>query len=95
MELDPSAGLELLHMLWLRGYLFSEEHVLLLSLKCNDFICFLKKSQINIEKADLHNILTNQTDPYVIALTETKHRHIKSIWRQTLRTYKLVYSPSL
>jgi len=44
---------------------------------------------------DLQNVLTNQPDPHIIALTETKHHHIKSIWRQTLRNYKLVYNPSL
>ncbi len=43
---------------------------------------------------DLQNILTTQPDPHIIALTETKHRHIKSIWRQTLRNYKLVHNPS-
>jgi len=43
---------------------------------------------------DLHKILTTQPDPHIIALTETKHRHIKSIWRQTLRNYKLVFDPS-
>jgi len=44
---------------------------------------------------DLQNILSNQTDPHIIAVTETNHRHIKFIWRQTLKNYKLVYSPSL
>jgi hypothetical protein len=45
---------------------------------------------------DLQNILTDQTDPHIIALTETKHRHIiVSILRQTLGNYKLVYNPSL
>jgi hypothetical protein len=34
---------------------------------------------------DLQNILTTHPDPHIIALTETKHRNIKSIWRQTLK----------
>ena len=44
---------------------------------------------------DLQNLLTNQTDPHIIALTGTKHYHIKFIWHQTLKNYKLVYNPSL
>jgi hypothetical protein len=44
---------------------------------------------------DLQNILSKYPDPNIIALTETKHCHIKSIWRQALRNYKLVYNPSL
>jgi len=44
---------------------------------------------------DLQNILTTQPDPQIIALTETKHLHIKSIWRQALRNYKLVHNSSL
>ncbi len=44
---------------------------------------------------DLQNILTNLPIPYIIALTEIKYRHIKSIWRYALRNYKLVYNPSL
>jgi len=44
---------------------------------------------------DLQKLLTAHPDPHIIALTETKHRHIKSIWRQTLRNYKLIYNPSL
>jgi hypothetical protein len=44
---------------------------------------------------DLQKILTNHSDPHIIALTETKHRNIKSIWRQTLKNYKLIYNPSL
>jgi hypothetical protein len=44
---------------------------------------------------DLQKILTAHPNPHIIALTETKHRNIKSIWRQTLRNYKLVYNPSL
>jgi len=44
---------------------------------------------------DLQNLLATQTPPHIIALTETKHRHIKSICRQTLKGYKLVHNPSL
>ena len=44
---------------------------------------------------DQQKLLTNHPEPHYIALTETKHRHIKSIWRQILRSYKLVYNPSL
>ena len=43
---------------------------------------------------DLQSILDNNPDLHIIALTETKHRHIKSIWRQTLKNYKLIHSPS-
>jgi hypothetical protein len=44
---------------------------------------------------DLQDLLNNKPKPQLIALTETKHRHIKSIWRHTLREYKLIYNPSL
>jgi hypothetical protein len=44
---------------------------------------------------DLQNLLNAYPDTHIIALTETKHRHVKSIWRQALRNYKLVYNPSL
>jgi len=44
---------------------------------------------------DLQNILATQTPPQIIALTETKHRHIKSTWRHALKGYKLVHNPSL
>ena len=44
---------------------------------------------------DLQKLLTTHSDPHIIALTETKHRNIKSIWRQTLKNYKLIYNPSL
>jgi endonuclease/exonuclease/phosphatase (EEP) superfamily protein YafD len=43
---------------------------------------------------DLKKILDTHPEPHIIALTETKHRHIKSIWRHTLKNYKLVYNPS-
>jgi endonuclease/exonuclease/phosphatase family metal-dependent hydrolase len=43
---------------------------------------------------DLQKILDTNPDPHIIALTETKHRHIKSIWRHTLKNYKLIYNPS-
>ena len=44
---------------------------------------------------DLQNIIATQPSPYIIALTEAKHRHIKSILRHTLKGYKLVHNPSL
>jgi len=44
---------------------------------------------------DLQDLLNTNSKPQIIALTETKHRHIKSIWRRTLKNYKLVYNPSL
>ncbi len=44
---------------------------------------------------DQQKLVTNHPEPHIIALTETKHRQIKSSWRQTLRNYKLVYNPSL
>jgi hypothetical protein len=44
---------------------------------------------------DLQNLLNTHPKPQIIALTETKHRHIKSIWRHTLKSYKLIYNPSL
>ena len=44
---------------------------------------------------DLQDLLNKHPHPHIIALTETKHRRIKSIWRHTLRNYKLIYNPSL
>ncbi len=44
---------------------------------------------------DLQTLLHAQSKPTIITLTETKHRHIKSIWRHALKHYKLVYNPSL
>jgi hypothetical protein len=43
---------------------------------------------------DLHSLLNTQPKPNIIALTESKHMHIKPFWRHTLRNYKLVYNPS-
>jgi hypothetical protein len=43
----------------------------------------------------LQKLLAAHSDTHIIALTETKHRHIKSIWRQTLRNFKLIYNQSL
>ena len=34
-----------------------------------------------------------RTQPDILSLTETKHSHIKSIWRHTLTGYKLVHHP--
>jgi hypothetical protein len=44
---------------------------------------------------DLQKLLITHSDPHILALTETKHRHIKTIWRQALRNYRLIYNPSL
>ncbi len=44
---------------------------------------------------DLQDLRNDHPKPHIIALTETKHRDIKSIWRHTLRIYKLVFNPSL
>ena len=44
---------------------------------------------------ELQDLLNTNSKPQIIALTETKHRHIKSIWRHTIKNYKLVYNPSL
>jgi hypothetical protein len=44
---------------------------------------------------DLQSLLHAQPQPIIIALTETKHRHVKSIWRHTLKNNKLVFNPSL
>jgi endonuclease/exonuclease/phosphatase family metal-dependent hydrolase len=44
---------------------------------------------------DIQQLLTTHPEPHILAMTETKHRHIKSIWRQTLKNYKLIYNPSL
>jgi hypothetical protein len=43
---------------------------------------------------NLQSHLNTQTKPNIIALIETKHRRIKSIWRHTLRNYKLASNPS-
>ena len=41
---------------------------------------------------DLHNLLNTQTKSTIIHLTETKHNRIKTIWRQTLKDYKLLHT---
>ncbi len=43
---------------------------------------------------DLQKILDTNPNPHIIALSETKHRRIKSIWRHTLKNYKLIYNTS-
>ena len=40
---------------------------------------------------DLQHIMNTQKKPSTIHLTETKHSHIKSIWREVLKDYKLVH----
>jgi hypothetical protein len=45
---------------------------------------------------NLHRILNSKTKPTILYLTETKHIHIKFIWREALRDYKLTHtSPTL
>jgi hypothetical protein len=44
---------------------------------------------------DLQSLLHAQLQPTIIALAETKNRHNKSIWRYTLKNYKLVFNPFL
>ena len=40
----------------------------------------------------MHHILNTQIKPTIIHLTETKHSHIKSIWRDALKDYKLIHT---
>jgi hypothetical protein len=42
---------------------------------------------------DLHKIVNPKTNSTLIHLTETKHINIKSVWRETLKEYKLIHSP--
>jgi len=42
---------------------------------------------------DLHHILNSKLKPTIIHLTETKHSHIKSIWRESLKHYNLTHTP--
>jgi hypothetical protein len=39
---------------------------------------------------DLHHILASKNKMTILYLTETKHSHIKSTWREALRDYKLI-----
>jgi len=41
---------------------------------------------------DLHQILKTQTKPTTLHLTKTRHIHIKSIWREALKDYKLIHT---
>jgi hypothetical protein len=41
---------------------------------------------------DLHHILNSKHKPTIINLTETIQSHIKSIWRDTLKDYKLTHT---
>ena len=41
---------------------------------------------------DLQNIMSTQKEPTIIHLTETKHSHIKSIWREALKEYNLIHT---
>jgi hypothetical protein len=42
---------------------------------------------------DLPKITSTHIKPTIIHLTETKHSHIKSIWREVLKEYKLIHTP--
>jgi len=45
---------------------------------------------------NLHRILNSKSKPTILYLTETKHSHIKSTWREALTEYKLTHtSPKL
>ena len=41
---------------------------------------------------DLHRILNSKSKRIILYLTETKHNHIKSIWREALLNYKLTHA---
>jgi hypothetical protein len=41
---------------------------------------------------DLQTIMNTQKKPTIIHLTETNHSHIKSIWREVLKDYKLIHT---
>jgi hypothetical protein len=42
---------------------------------------------------DLHHIINSEIRPTQLYLTDTKHSHIKSIWREALKDYKLTPIP--
>ena len=45
---------------------------------------------------DLQRIVNIQNKPILIQITKTRHIHIKPIWRETLKDYKLIpTSPKL
>ncbi len=45
---------------------------------------------------DLRQILASKTKPTILHLNETRHSHIKSLWREALQDYKLIHtSPKL
>jgi len=41
---------------------------------------------------DLRHIMNTKQKPTIIHLTETKHIHIKPIWREVLKDYKLIHT---
>ncbi len=47
---------------------------------------------MHITILDLHQILKSKHKQTIIHLTETKHSHIKSIWREALENYKLKHT---
>jgi len=55
----------------------------------------LKTRGVHTKIIDLQSLLNTHKKPNIVALAETEHKNIKSIWRHTLKNYKLVYKPSL
>jgi hypothetical protein len=47
---------------------------------------------MHIAIIDLQNIMNTQKKPTILHLTETKHSHIKLIWREALKEYKLIHT---
>ena len=41
---------------------------------------------------DLHHLLNTQTKATIIHLTEAKHIHIKSMWKEALKEYKAIHA---
>ena len=41
---------------------------------------------------DLQHIMNTQTKPSIIHVMEAKHNHIKSLWREALKDYKLIHT---
>jgi hypothetical protein len=50
---------------------------------------------MNTAIIDLQTILTDYPESHIITLAEIKHRHIKSMWRQSFKDFELVKDPSL
>ena len=41
---------------------------------------------------DLHHLLNTQSKLIIIHLTESKHSNVMSIWRESLKKYKLIHT---